>query len=203
MSHSSHVARTPQFPELRPGDLLLYGGGSLAAWLIQFRTWSDVSHVEIYLGGGRSLASRAAGVDIYPLRVLNLRRVLRPKHVHSRSLVGADLPVRPSQNEMEGEDLPVFPSRNLPPTTRLPLNFEQGLQWFRTVQGTRYGYLDLLKFYLIDLPTRGMICSEFADRFFQASGLPLFNPKYPSGAVCPRDYETLSPILADQIWNWK
>lgn len=182
------ACRAPQFPELRPADLLLYGGGSLISWFIQLRTWSDVSHVEIYLGGGRSLASRANGVNIYPLRVPNLRRVLRPKDVHARALAGADLPVRPSENL---------------PTTRLPLNLEAGLQWFQSVQGTRYGYLDLLKFYLIDIPTRGMICSEFADRFFKASGLPLFNPKYPSGAVCPRDYETLSPILADQIWNWK
>ncbi len=153
------------FPELQPGDILLYGGGDVVSRLIQFRTWSDVSHIEIYVGDGRSVASRnGVGVGQYPLRVAGLRRVYRPK---------------------------VF------------LNLLQGLNWFATVNGTPYGWADLLRFYLINVPTKGLICSEFADLFFRNCNLPLFNTNYPEGAVCPGDYEKLSDLLVAQIWSWK
>ena len=151
------------FPELEPGDILLYGGGFIGA-LIQFRTWSDVSHVEVYVGNGLTVSSRAEGPDVYTLRVAGLRRVIRPL---------------------------------------ASLNFEAGLKWLRKVDHLPYGYADLLRFYLINIPTRGLICSEMADLFFQACGLPLFNTQYPEGAVCPRDYELLSPLLAKQIWSWR
>lgn len=157
-------AKINAFPELRPGDLLLYGGGSLTAWCIQLRTWSDVDHVEIYQDNGRTLASRAQGVGIYPLRVLELRRVIRPV---------------------------------------APFDFQAGIKWLPSVIHRSYGYLDLARFYLINIRTKGLICSEFVDLFFRACGLPLFNTEYPEGAVCPRDFETLSPLLAKQIWSWK
>lgn len=153
------------FPELQPGDILLYGGGFFPGAFIRFRTWSDVSHVEIYAGNGRSMASRSEGPREYPLRVLGLRRVIRPV---------ADF------------------------------DFKAGRDWFENVAcRLPYGYADLLRFYLINVPTKGLICSEFGDLFFQKCRLPLFNLNYPEGAVCPRDFQTLSPILAKQIWSWK
>jgi hypothetical protein len=153
-----------RFPELQPGDILLYGDGSLLSWLIRLRTWSDVSHVEVYIGGGRVLASRAQGPREYALRFLGLRRVVRP---HVRDIDG-------------------------------------GLNWFCAVASKLpYGFFDLARFYLIDINTNGLICSEFVDIFFQKCGLMLFNPNYPEGAVCPRDFEILSPSLAKQIWSWK
>ncbi len=153
----------PAIPILQPGDILLYGGGFVGG-LIELRTWSDVSHVEIYKADGKTLASRDEGPRECPLRVLGLRRVLRP--------VAA-------------------------------FDFQAGLEWFKTVNDLPYGYGDLLRFYLVNVPTKGLICSEFADLFFKACGLPLFNTDYPEGAVCPRDYETLSPLLVKQIWSWK
>lgn len=154
-----------RFPELQPGDILLYGGGSLVRWLIQFRTWSDVAHVEIYRGGGRSLASRSDGPRLYPLDIMGLRRVIRPGG---------------------------------------PFDFQAGLDWFLSkASHLPYGYFDLARFYLVNIPTKGLICSEFTDLFFQKCGLPLFNLNYPEGAVCPRDFETLSPRLATQIWSWR
>ena len=67
------------FPELKPGDVLLYRSRSLVGWAIRFRTWSDVEHVEVYLGEGRSVASRnGIGVGKYPLRIDGLVRVFRP-----------------------------------------------------------------------------------------------------------------------------
>jgi len=155
-------AKANPLPELQPGDILLYGGG-LIGWLIELRTWSDVSHVEIYIGNGRSLASRAHGPREYPMNIMGLRRVIRPV---------------------------------------APFVLSGGLAWFEDIASRLpYGYFDLARFYLINVPTRGLICSEFADLFFRKCLLPLFNPKYPEGAVCPRDYETLSPLLAKQIWS--
>jgi hypothetical protein len=67
---------------LLPGDALLYGVNgwkSPFSRLIQIKTWSDVSHIEVYLGDGKALASRnGEGVAIYPLRTDDLRYVLRP-----------------------------------------------------------------------------------------------------------------------------
>ncbi|MDE2105330.1 MAG: hypothetical protein KGL39_49345 [Patescibacteria group bacterium] len=157
------VKQPNPLPELLPGDILLYGGGFIGA-LIQFRTWSDISHCEVYLGQGRSAASRSDGPGVFPLRILGLRRVLRPVK---------------------------------------PFDLSRGLRWLASVDGLPYGYADLLRFYLIDVPTKGLICSQFLDLFFQNCGLWLFNPQYPEGAVCPRDYDTLAPSLVNQIWSWK
>ena len=151
-------------PDLQPGDILLYGDNSLLSWAIRFRTWSDVSHIEIYAGNGHSLASRAEGVNCYPLRTAGLRRIYRPK---------------------------------------VEFNMQAGLRWFwANAAGTVYGWADLWRFYGIDVPTKGLICSQFADLFFQNTGLPLFNLNYPEGAVCPGDYEKVSSRLLDQIWSW-
>jgi len=67
------------FPDLQPGDVLLYGGRGFIDQAIQFRTWSDVSHVEIYAGICMSIASRnGIGVGRYLFRADGLRYVLRP-----------------------------------------------------------------------------------------------------------------------------
>ena len=159
------LAHINSFPELKPGDILLYGGTDLVSCLIQFRTWSDISHVEVYVGPGRSVASRnGIGVGVYPLRIKGLRRVIRPF----------------------GE-----------------FDFDAAMRWFNTVDGTPYGWADLLRFYLINIPTKGLICSEFVDLFFRNAKLPLFNTNYPEGAICPGDYEKISDVLAEQIWSWK
>ena len=158
------------FPALEPGDILLYGGNDLVSRLIQFRTWSDVSHIEIYVGDGCSVASRnGIGVGKYPLRTAGLRRIYRPKLVAG---------------------MPSF-------------DFDEAMRWFATVDGTKYGWADLLRFYLIDVPTTGLICSEFGDLWFRKGRLPLFNLNYPEGAICPGDFEKISSLLVEQIWSWK
>lgn len=66
-------------PNLRPGDVLLYTGGSFFSRLIQFKTWSRYSHCEVYDGDGFSVASRdGIGVGRYLLRMDGLRVILRP-----------------------------------------------------------------------------------------------------------------------------
>lgn len=169
-ARTGNASPAENLPDLQPGDILLYGGRDLVSRLIQFRTWSDVSHVEIHVGGGFSVASRNGhGVGRYPLRTQGLRRVYRP-----HGFMGA----------------PAF-------------DFDAAMRWFATVDKTPYGWADLLRFYLIDIPTKGLICSEFGDLWFRNGRLPLFNIYYPEGAVCPGDYEKISSLLVVQIWSWK
>jgi len=66
---------------LKPGDCLLYRPSSFFGWLIAIKTWNLVSHVEIYIGNKKSVASRdGIGVSDYPLRTNKLAYVLRPTH---------------------------------------------------------------------------------------------------------------------------
>lgn len=65
--------------DLRPGDVLLYDGTGIVAFVIETKTGSDVDHVEVYIGQGQTVASRnGIGVDQYPVRMEGLRYVLRP-----------------------------------------------------------------------------------------------------------------------------
>lgn len=46
---------------------------------IAIKTWTWLSHVEVYVGNGRVIAARPSGVDIYPERMdSSLRFVRRP-----------------------------------------------------------------------------------------------------------------------------
>lgn len=81
---------------LREGDLLLYGRtpffASPTSWffglVINFKTWSDFCHVEIYDGDGESLASRDGdGVGCYPVRLEQLICVRRPGIGYNHKLV--------------------------------------------------------------------------------------------------------------------
>lgn len=74
-------------PLLQPGDCLLYRPvrfdlrhpGWIFGALIMFKTWHAVSHCELYVGKGRSAASRdGKGVALYPWRDSELAYVLRP-----------------------------------------------------------------------------------------------------------------------------
>lgn len=66
-------------PNLHAGDCLLYSGRSLWSWTIKLKTWSPVSHSEVYLGDGETITSREGrGVARYPLTLTHLAYVLRP-----------------------------------------------------------------------------------------------------------------------------
>jgi hypothetical protein len=71
------IARPPL--DLIPGDCLLYRPSGVFGCIVSFKTWTDLAHVEVYVGGGLSVASRGVtGVNKYPLRVSKLAYVLRP-----------------------------------------------------------------------------------------------------------------------------
>jgi len=65
---------------LLPGDILLYKPSDLMGILIAVKTWAWLSHVECYVGGGRVIAARIQGVNVYAERVDKyLVAVRRPK----------------------------------------------------------------------------------------------------------------------------
>lgn len=64
--------------DLLPGDALLYSPSSIFGRAIAWMTAGDISHIEIYKGGGISYASRdGVGVNEYPLRMDGLKEVRR------------------------------------------------------------------------------------------------------------------------------
>lgn len=66
---------------LLPGDCILYAPkpGSLFGWLISVKTYHKISHCEMYVGKGRSVASRdGIGVGQYPWRDTEVAYILRP-----------------------------------------------------------------------------------------------------------------------------
>jgi hypothetical protein len=66
-------------PELLPGDTLVYGIADALDCLIAVKTWSSACHVEVYAGGGMSMASRnGKGVGLYCFRKKQLIAVRRP-----------------------------------------------------------------------------------------------------------------------------
>lgn len=65
-------------PELKPGDVLLYGPSSIMGYLTSVKTWSNAVHVEMFVGEGKAITARSEGVNIFPLRTAQLIAVLRP-----------------------------------------------------------------------------------------------------------------------------
>jgi hypothetical protein len=66
--------------KLQPADILLYKPtADPAGFVIAWRTWHLVGHVEMYLGNGQSYTARIPnGVRIYPWMPQRLKMVLRP-----------------------------------------------------------------------------------------------------------------------------
>lgn len=86
-----------------------------------------------------------------------------------------------------------------------PLSMKSVTKWFETpyksgegVRGRYYGWLDLLRFYSIRIPTGGWICSEFVAKALKEGGLKAFAEKYDEGTVDPGDY-FVSPAF-DWVW---
>jgi hypothetical protein len=74
--------------DLHPGDVLLYSPSDLAGRLIAFKTWHRISHIETYIGEGKSIASRfPSGVGTYPVRLTNLVSIYRPTWTWDRENV--------------------------------------------------------------------------------------------------------------------
>lgn len=64
--------------DLQPGDVLLYQGTGFFSWAIRVKTFSPISHVELWRGEGAYASRDGEGVGTYPLRVTDLHTILRP-----------------------------------------------------------------------------------------------------------------------------
>jgi hypothetical protein len=135
---------------LRPGDILLYDTHSLFGYLIKVKRGEKYTHIEVYIGDNKSVASRdGVGVGKYDLRLSDLAAIYRTK----------------------GE-----------------LRLEQGMEWFKTVEGQKYDWLGLLSFAWAKfrgLNNNKMFCSEFVTRFLRACGIEPFNRDVDADAVSP------------------
>jgi hypothetical protein len=168
------MARRLPLPELKAGDVLLYNDSSLIDRLICFRTWSDVAHVEVYLGNGLSSASRnGVGVNVYPLRLLGLRYIRRP-------LTDFNTPDA-YQFARENAGLPYGWLDLAQFYGGLPRWFERLLRW------------------VFRIPRKGAICSQWADLQLRAGKVVAFSEDYPAGKVSPRDF-LVTPTL-ETIWE--
>jgi hypothetical protein len=64
------------------------------------------------------------------------------------------------------------------------LNLDAGRQYFDSMQGTPYGWLDLLNFFGFPVRAPGIVCSPFAAGFLRAAGWNVF-PLDPVELVAP------------------
>lgn len=65
---------------LEPGDMLVYSGTSIFSWLIKKKTYSDYTHVALYVGNGFQREFKEFhGAQEVPLRIENLIMIRRPK----------------------------------------------------------------------------------------------------------------------------
>jgi hypothetical protein len=63
---------------LKPGDCLLYRPVDVFDWAVALKTWTRVSHVEVYIGDHKSVASRnGSGVGEYLVRLHDMAAVRR------------------------------------------------------------------------------------------------------------------------------
>lgn len=77
------MTRDQMLAWLQPGDVLLYSTKGFVSFWIKVKTWSDKTHVELYLGDGKTAAARGpndgkGGVQTYDFRETDLVLVLRP-----------------------------------------------------------------------------------------------------------------------------
>ncbi len=66
-------------PDLKPGDLLVFSRRTIFDWAVRVKTWSVATHTEVYIGGGKTVASRnGKGCAVYLEDLDGLYCVLRP-----------------------------------------------------------------------------------------------------------------------------
>lgn len=185
---------------LSPGDILCYYSPGIVAWWIRWKTWSDVNHVEMYVGDepwvaqnwwlretqeGRTLTDRrrafTARQQRSPFPNLHLRTT-----VAARGSTGIDFyPLR-----REGLRLVLRP--------QVPFNLGDALYWFNQ-EALGYGYDTIgvvASFYARwrGAQNKEQFCSELVARLCRAGGWDLVNPDYDADAVAP-DTCTASPTV--------
>lgn len=155
---------------LQPGDVVCYSGSSLFSRVIQAKTWSWVSHVEVVCRSGYvdvvdgvvernwklpapvSVTSKEKGVQVYPFDFAEIYAILRPS---------------------------------------LPFNDLAAWTWFeRKAKGQPYDVLGMLAFTSAKLQGKDngkMFCSEFCTRYLRMGNVPVFHG-YDADGVAPGEF---------------
>lgn len=76
-----------------------------------------------------------------------------------------------------------------------PFDLAAALEWFETVNGEPYGFLDLVRFVGIPVDGPGRVCSSFAVTFQRKGGVNGFNGE-PANNVAPFQFD-VSPTYRD------
>jgi hypothetical protein len=164
----------PDWDGLRAGDTLLYGGWAIEDIIVWLKTFSFATHIEVFVGGGQSMASRpGTGCRLYPLRKQGIRYVLRPTGPLDLENGMANF-----HANMEG----------LPYGVSDLTQFYPALAWCLRHVGFK---------------VKGIICSEAGDKFYQGCGFSCFNTNYPAGLVVPRDYLVVGGCYFELVWSYK
>lgn len=171
--------------KLRPGDCLLYGRTpfkkSPVGWffglIINLKTWSRFSHVEVYAGNGQSFASRdGVGVGLYEFRASELLKVRRPdssKYTHSRAIKWFETVDHQKYDFV-------------------------GLLGF----GLNRTKLALQAFFGIK-PADMQFCSEFATRWYRNAGLRPFNKETDADKVAPAQFDQVPSPQLTTVSGWR
>jgi hypothetical protein len=142
--------------DLRPGDGLLYEPWEAFGWFIAIKTWHEVSHVEVYVGDGVTVAAR---VDTTP--AVRMRRLTLADYEHIRYVV------RPRAAFDLERALAEFHRR-----------WEgQGYDYLGLA---RFGWMRPL----LPSPDDRQFCSELLTRFYRAGGFDPFAGE-PADAIAP------------------
>lgn len=62
-----------------PGDVVLHRPSSIKGWMVAVKTYTHISHLEVYIGEGKSISARyPTGVHVYPFLNEHIAYILRP-----------------------------------------------------------------------------------------------------------------------------
>lgn len=157
---------------IEPGDTLIYWTPCLLDIAISLKTWCwDAAHVEIYRGSSMSVAARASGVNIYPLRTEGLQYIRRP----------------------------IMPFDDKAAMAWFMEPFDPKTQ--KGVRGQKYDVLGLLIFLsAVKRGSKDrMFCSEFWSRYYRSGGLHVMAEDWDADRVAPAQCRQ-TPALKT-IWS--
>lgn len=129
-------------------------------------------------------------------------RVIQIKTWHPISHVEVSIGPEESVASRDGIGVGRYPRRDadLAHVLRplLPFDLAAAMRYFARMNGTAYGWLDLLAFVGVNYDANGIVCSPFATEFLRAGGVRVFNTE-PAREIAP--FQFLTSELLVPIWS--
>lgn len=185
----------PDLLDLQPGDILCYNSPGVFAWWIRFKTWSDINHVELYLGNTPELAR----LQFNPLKNLAKEWGLASTDV----VPPVELVNRTSAAARGDEGCHFYPTRRgglrlvLRPLSSSQFSPERAILQMHNYDGMGYDFPGVVaSFYArrySGTVNGKQFCSELVTRLAWAGGWSVINMNYDADAVAPETLVT-SPM---------